>query len=291
MSVIATTDTQNYENIADGLRTAGDLSNYKTELEADAEIFDDISDALQSKTGQQEPYAKDELAQAVSDLPTDLISKTITQNGIYSANSDNADGYDVVTVDVPQNIEKLIDGTITEVETNVTVIRPYAFFGCLSLISIVAPNVTLIGDNAFYTAGLLSTNPFRFEKCETIGVQAFRNMSALPSTGLQRIVLFPNLKTISGNSFQSSNVLTGMSERILKQKCILTSTDVSSSYSTIFIPNSLLSWYQNATNWVDRINSYPDSVKTIEDNLVYLKSRGYTEEELLSIDYDTNEVS
>ena len=31
MSVIATTNTQHYENIADGLRTAGDLSNYKSE--------------------------------------------------------------------------------------------------------------------------------------------------------------------------------------------------------------------------------------------------------------------
>ena len=100
MSVIATTNTQHYENIADGLRTAGDLSNYKSELAVDAEIFEDISDALQSKTGQQEPYAKDELAQAVLSLPTDLILKTITENGTYNATDDEADGYSTVIVNV-----------------------------------------------------------------------------------------------------------------------------------------------------------------------------------------------
>lgn len=91
MGVVATTNTQHYEDIADGLRTAGDLSNYKSELAVDAEIFEDISDALQSKTGQQEPYAKDELAQAVSNLPPDIglyISDTSDIPIYFGANDD-----------------------------------------------------------------------------------------------------------------------------------------------------------------------------------------------------------
>lgn len=86
MSVIATTDTQHYEDIADGLRAAGDLSNYKSELAIDAEIFEDISDALQSKTGQQEPYAKDELAPAITD---ELEKKLPTTEGVLYGNQSN----------------------------------------------------------------------------------------------------------------------------------------------------------------------------------------------------------
>jgi hypothetical protein len=86
MSVIATTNTQHYENIADSLRTAGDLSNYKSELAVDAEIFEDISDALQSKTGQQEPYDKDELAQVITD---ELEKKLPTTEGVLYGNTSN----------------------------------------------------------------------------------------------------------------------------------------------------------------------------------------------------------
>jgi hypothetical protein len=86
MSVIATTNTQHYENIADGLRTAGDLSNYKSELAVDAEIFEDISDALQSKTGQQEPYDKNELAQVITD---ELEKKLPTTEGVLYGNTSN----------------------------------------------------------------------------------------------------------------------------------------------------------------------------------------------------------
>lgn len=72
MGVIATTNTQNYENIANGLRTAGDLSIYKSELAIDAEIFEDVSEAIQRKTGQVDPYDKTELADAIDALPPDI---------------------------------------------------------------------------------------------------------------------------------------------------------------------------------------------------------------------------
>lgn len=254
--------------------------------------LNDIAVAIQAKdSGGQ--MTVDEMPTRIANIPSGggtLIQKTITENGIYNASSDNADGYDVVTVDVPQDIDNLIDGTITEIETNVTVIRTSAFMNLQSLNFIIAKNVISIGDSAFYGCGLSSINPFRFESCETIGFQAFRNMSTMQRQPYNRICLFPKLTTIAGNSFQSSNMYTGMTERILKQKCVLTSADVTGGYSIIYIPSALLSWYQNATNWVDRLNNYPNSIKTIEDNLSYLISRGYTEEELLKVEYDENEA-
>lgn len=219
MSAIATTNTQHYENIADGLRTAGDLSNYKSELAVDAEIFEDISDALQSKTGQQEPYAKDELAQAVSDLPPNLIPKTITENGVYNASSDNADGYDVVTVDVPErntfdeyfantlevaNIpsarriqDYLFNGRTNLVDVimpNVTDISAYGFRGCTKLALTSLPSgLTNIGSNAFngcvnltltsLPSGVTAIAQRCFEGCISIPFLDFSDFTQIPTVG------------------------------------------------------------------------------------------------------------
>ena len=75
MSIIATTNTEHYENIADSVRYSKDGTQYESDLvAAQAEIaeddgyFSDISTAVQGKTGQVAPYDKSELAQAVDDL-------------------------------------------------------------------------------------------------------------------------------------------------------------------------------------------------------------------------------
>lgn len=75
MGVIATTNTQHYQDIANSVRYSKDGTQYESDLvAARAEIaedngyFSDISDALQRKTGQVEPYDKSELAQVVDDL-------------------------------------------------------------------------------------------------------------------------------------------------------------------------------------------------------------------------------
>ena len=66
--------------------------------------LNDIAVAIQAKdSGGQ--MTVDDMPDRIDALPTGeiLIPKTITENGIYNASSDNADGYDVVTVGVPQD--------------------------------------------------------------------------------------------------------------------------------------------------------------------------------------------
>lgn len=61
-----------------------------------------IANAIRAKTGGSSTLTLPQMAQAIDALPTGgtLIPKTITENGVYNAADDNADGYDVVTVNV-----------------------------------------------------------------------------------------------------------------------------------------------------------------------------------------------
>ena len=107
MSIIATTNTEHYENIADSVRYSKDGTQYESDLvAARAEIaeddgyFSDISTAVQGKTGQVEPYDKSELAQAVGTIDTFTIpidensevSELVTginANGFYFSSNPN----------------------------------------------------------------------------------------------------------------------------------------------------------------------------------------------------------
>lgn len=62
----------------------------------------DIANAIRGKSGVQTTYTPGQMAAAVAALPdaTTLVSKTVTENGVYHPADDGADGYDAVTVSV-----------------------------------------------------------------------------------------------------------------------------------------------------------------------------------------------
>ena len=49
--MIAKTNTQHYQNIADEIRTANDYATFKSEIEVDNELFEDIGEAIAEKDG------------------------------------------------------------------------------------------------------------------------------------------------------------------------------------------------------------------------------------------------
>ena len=59
---------ESIEYSKDGTQYESDLVAARAEIAEDNGYFSDISDAVQGKTGQVEPYDKSELAQAVDDL-------------------------------------------------------------------------------------------------------------------------------------------------------------------------------------------------------------------------------
>ena len=65
--------------------------------------LNDIAEAIRAKNGTGNTYKPGQMAAAIALLPDEptLITKSITANGTYDAENDNADGYSEVTVNVP----------------------------------------------------------------------------------------------------------------------------------------------------------------------------------------------
>ena len=135
---------------------------------------------------------------------------------------------------------------------NCTTIGSSAFHMCSSLTSISFPVCTTIGKNAFIRCSLLTV--VSFPSCKTIGAQAFSSCSSL------RIAVFPSCTTINNYAFYNcynltSLYLTGSSLCTLSKSSAFTSTPIggysksAGCYGSIYVPASLLTSYQTATNW------------------------------------------
>lgn len=166
---------------------------------------------------------------------------TITENGTYIAD-EGYTGLGTVTVDVQSgggggNLDAIweVDGTTpTEVHSNATSVRQYAFYNCPAITVADFPKATSMEQYAFAGSGvtvanlpeLLSVPQYAFNKCkklksanvqkaETIDGRAFQDCYALESIDppeattikdqafencrkLKRIVL-PKVTTLSGN--------------------------------------------------------------------------------------------
>lgn len=116
-----------------------------------------------------------------------LTSKTISENGIYYASDDSADGYSMVTVSVAgggsNDLFQLIDRTITSVNDSeglVSSIASYAFFGCSTLLEVSFPS------------------------CKDVGSQAFRECTNLS------FISFPELISIYDYAFYACHSLLGL---------------------------------------------------------------------------------
>ena len=176
--------------------------------------LNNIAVAIQAKDNGGQ-MTVDEMPSRVSALPTDIISKTITKNGVYNANSDNADGYDVVTVGVNE-INAYLTKTIKRFNLpDVTSISNYQFANQQNLEYVSIPNVITIGRQGFRSCaklslyelpiGLTTIGENAFEGCpltitelpqniSNIGVRAFRSCRAIPYLDLSNLVSIPTLE-------------------------------------------------------------------------------------------------
>lgn len=76
-----------------------------------------IANAIRAKTGKSATMTLDEMPTEIASISgggsATLITKTITANGSYDAEDDNADGYSSVTVNVAGGGSSVVVGTIT----------------------------------------------------------------------------------------------------------------------------------------------------------------------------------
>lgn len=169
----------------------------------------------------------------------------------------------------------MITGTLSSYfNDRITYIRNHAFANCSSLTTANFPAVTSIGNNAFSNCTNLAT--INFPVSTSIGNYAFGNCTKLVTANLPNAttignnvfyyctslttVSFPAAMTIGDSVFYkcyrlTSLYLTGSSVCELSTSKAFISTPIggysntAGTYGSIYVPASLLTSYQKATNW------------------------------------------
>ena len=165
-------------------------------------IKQDIKSALEEK-GQTPSNVFSTYANNIRAIETGGITPSgelaITENGTYDVTN-----YASANVNVESSggsdIDKLIDGSLTEITSNATRIRNYAFYYFSNLTSANFPNVTNIGYNAFERCSNLKNASL--PNAKNISSNMFYYCSSLTSVNL------PNAKSVGSSSFYNCSALT-----------------------------------------------------------------------------------
>lgn len=128
-----------------------------------------------------------------------LIDKSITENGVYNASADEADGYKTVTANVRGY--DFFDSTKPEgdVITEVTNIKPYAAYARSGIKSVTGVNVTRIEQNAFQNS---SVEYVSFPNLQNAGSDA----NIFQNSKLKK-AFFPKTTRFNHHAFSACNAL------------------------------------------------------------------------------------
>jgi hypothetical protein len=223
--------------------------------------------------------------------------KTITENGTYTAD-EGYTGLGTVTVSVappPSEIDKLINGQITEISSGVTYAKMYAFAECGYLASADFPLLRGVHNYMFQNCGKLTD--INFPSATNISKYAFSGCGKLTS------VSFPLVTLISDDAFDMCRSLMSadfplatkmgrsvfsfgysLKRLILRAEalCTLSNVDafsgcvhfhgtVNATYNPeglkdgyIYVPSALIESYKTATNW----SNFATQFRALEDYTV-----------------------
>ena len=165
-------------------------------------IKQDIKSALEEK-GQTPSNVFSTYANNIRAIETGGITPSgeieITENGTYDVTN-----YASANVNVSSSggsdLDSFIDGSITDLTSNATSIRNYAFYYYTTLTNVNFPNATNIGLNVFYSCtNLISAN---FPKTNNIGSSMFAHCRKLTSINI------PNATNIGNSAFYNCEALT-----------------------------------------------------------------------------------
>lgn len=208
-----------------------------------------------------------------------LGTKTITENGTYNASADSLDGYSSVTVNVPASgitvddvAEKNISGDI-ELTTATTI--KFGAFAESGITSVTGTVPTKVETEAFrYCDSLVTVNLPNVQNVNTANY-AFANCANLEE------VYLPKLSNISSTTYMCAtcpklkvadlgvigslinnlfNGDTDLRTLVLRKTGSICTTSWANAAvfggiynnpdeSTIYVPEDLITTYQNATNW------------------------------------------
>lgn len=252
--------------------------------------LNNIAVAIQDKDGGGQ-MTVDEMPIRIANIPSGgatLIPKTITQNGVYNASSDNADGYDVVTVNVPQDPYEMLTAVMNKTATEIVSdkINELPTWSCAGNNNL---QKVILSSDKFYFGSNSNGTSYVFYNCRSLKMLLFphsRNASASYGFGNYyargctnlAIVLIHEIGNTGGSSFYECSQIKSF---------IVTKTDsiqpsinanafnnsgISAGTGYVYVPDSLKTDYQNATNW----SVYSSQIRGYQDAPNYSSTNQYT---------------
>lgn len=217
-----------------------------------------IADAIRGKNGSSDTYTVSQMAQAIDDIP--------------SGGGDN-------------DIDNLLTNTLTEYVGSASSVRDYAFYNNTALESVELTGNTTIGASAFRgCTGLTNFSllgrcsrvagyVFNGVKCPIvlrdageIGTESFRSYSGSAVDIGQETAWF-GTGVFNSAANLATLVLRKTSGVIaINNINVLASTPFASGGTggTLYVPQSLISSYQSATNWSTILGYTNNQIKSIE---------------------------
>lgn len=245
------------------------MSQLTDNLYSIASIKSDIKSAIEAKGVDMTGLSFPDYPGAIASISTAFVTETlsVTSNGVYTPGQ-GVDGFSQVEVSVPSGIteQQMTEGKIIDLSNSASFVATYAFAYnsaletinlpecvsvyssafqyCSSLIEVNLPECTSIYSGAFYRCSSLTT--ISIPKCTYISDQAFQ------STALSEVNL-PVCTTLCYGAFLWCHSLThltlGASVVCQNLGDAIKGSPIASGTGSIYVPASLVSDYQVATNW------------------------------------------
>lgn len=192
-----------------------------------------LADAIREKTGGTSPLTIDQMTSEISNLQV-------------------GGGVDSELVDA------IINRTITEIKSDVSIVGDHVFYTCKELVSAEFPNATKINANALRDCiRLVSVSIPNAKDLMGSSFRGDQNIKKLDLPKVEKLYtnVFTGCTRLETIIFRANKVCSMSNDNILSD------TPIADGTGYVYVPSALVDSYKTATNW----STYADQIRAIED--------------------------